>query len=247
MKLYLLSRRSGLAALWVLPCCLANDTLLPPATVLERQVVIIGDKRLILERITPPVPTMPLTPPLATGGYIPVVPLSLGCTVYGGLFTEIRWQDEAGGQYLIWSSLNLMPLSNGIRGHFDWHGTRYGIHLGLGEADAGESPGQQAAFSQITPPVGTGPWYAILQQPEYATAADYVGINALHLWFAENQPQLLAEQAAVRAANEAKAAAQAAQPVNKVTLMRFWPVQSVLHGAQPAPAASNSNCGEGEP
>ena len=61
------------------------------------------------------------------------------------------------------------------------------------------------------------------------------------LIFRKLQPAaLIAEHAQIKAANAARVAFEKAHPpVKQDTLIRFWPIQSVLHGVS-APATSNT-------
>jgi hypothetical protein len=215
--------------------------------VLFRQVVPRGDHKIIFERIVPPVlPTKPAQAGTAPASALPRRTLSLSCTVYGHEFTELRWRDAEGGEYVVWSSLDFTPFTGRNTGGFDQDGVHYEVIMGLGQARAVEAAALLAAFHSIVPPTESGSWYAVLQQPEPLPAGTFDGINALHLWFEANKVAVIAEHEAIKAANVTRKVLEDTQPkVRSDTLMRFWPIQSVLYGIQP-PSTTNGH-GEDQP
>ncbi len=202
--------------------------------VLSRQVVQLQDHKIIFERITPPVPATPPTVSLQTNAALPRQIVSVSCTVYGHEFTEMRWHDLAGGEYVIWSSIDFTPFTGRLSGGFDLGGVHYEVFMGLGEAPSSEALAPLAAFHAIMPPAEPGSWYAIMSQPASVADAAYSGIDALHLHFDANKTAILAEHEAVKASNAALQAQRVVRPsLKQDTVIRFWPIQSVLHGAQP--------------
>lgn len=204
-----------------------------PAQVINREVMRVGDGYVIYELIVPPVVSAePVV--VAAGSPTAALPrqiVSLSCTVYGREFTELRWRDAAGGEYVVWSSLDLTPFTGRSSGGFDLGGVHYEIVMGLGDAPAAEAAAPLAAFREIVPPAGPGSWYAALQQPETISAGAYDGVNALHVYFDANKAAIAAEHEAVKAANAARKAWEAAHPpVKQDTVIRFWPIKSALHG-----------------
>ena len=226
--------------------CLPAQTLDNPR-VIFRQIVPLRDHKIIFERIVPPLlPDKPAQAGAFSGSALPRRTLSLSCTVYGHEFTEVRWRDVEGGEFVIWSSLDFTPLMGRNAGGFDLDGVHYEIVMGLGQARSAEAAVSLASFRSIVPPAEPGPWYVVLQQPETLPAGTFDGINALHLWFDANKAAVIAEHEAIKAANEARKVLEDARPkVKPDTLMRFWPIQSVLHGVQPT--STTNDHGEGQP
>lgn len=210
--------------------------------VLSRQVIQRADHKIIFERIAPPVAAFAKTPSVvvATVPQLPRKVLSLSCTVFNHEFTEVRWRDAAGGEYVIWSSIDFTPLMGRSSAGFEFNGLRYDLFLGLGDAAADVAAGPLKVFRALTPAKSEASWYAVVKQPESLSADAYAGIEALHVYYDANKAALIAEHAQIKAANAARVAFEKAHPpVKQDTLIRFWPIQSVLHGVS-APATSNT-------
>lgn len=204
--------------------------------VLSRQVIQKADHKIIFERIAPPVAAFAKTPSgvVAATPQLPRKSLSLSCTVFNHEFTEVRWRDAAGGEYVIWSSIDFTPFMGRSSGGFVFNGVRYSLFLGLGEAAADVAVAPLEVFHGIPPPVGTASWYAIVKEPESPPAGAFAGINALHLYYDANKTAILAEHAQVKTANAIRVAYEAAHPpVKQDTVIRYWPIQSALHGTAP--------------
>jgi hypothetical protein len=80
----------------------------------------------------------------------------------------------------------------------------------------------------------------IRSAPELVPADAYTGINALHLYYDANKVTIAAEHEQVKAVNAARLAYEVAHPpVKQDTLIRFWPIQSVLHGVSRSATDNN--------
>ena len=213
---------------------------------LSRKVVQAEDHKIIFERIVPPVVVAETgTAPAGAGGYtgpqLPRRALSLSCTVFDHEFSEVRWRDAAGGEYVIWSSIDFTPFTGRNAGGFVQDGVRYSLFMGLGEALESESAEPLSLFHSIAPPTGTASWYAIVKQPDSVPSAAFAGINALHLHYDANKASIIAEHEQVKTANAARLAWEAAHPpVKQDTVIRYWPIQSALHGTAPATATATT-------
>ena len=210
--------------------------------VITRQVIQADDHKIIFERIVPPVATpetAKITKTTTTRQQIRKS-LSLAITVFNHEFSEVRWRDTTGGEYVVWSSIDFTPFTGRSASGFVQGGTCYGLFLGFGEASAGAAAGPLAEFRGAKKPEGTASWYVIRSAPELVPADAYTGINALHVYYDANKTTIVAEHEQVKAANAARLAYEVAHPpVKQDTLIRFWPIQSVLHGVS-APAALNT-------
>ncbi len=204
---------------------------------LGRYVMVEADHKIIFERIVPPAAmtdagTLPANAGGASGPVLPRRLLSLSCSVFNHEFTELRWWDAVGGEYVVWSSIDFTPFMGRSTGGFVLGGVRYELFMGLGQVPAVSAAGPLSLFRGIVPPTGPGSWYAVVRQPEVVPEGAFAGVNALHVYYDANQAVILADHAQVKAANAAREAQEAALPrVKRDTLIRFWPVQSVLHGA----------------
>jgi hypothetical protein len=230
MKTNLNSWLVMLAAVIAAPYLSAQTT---EPVALSRQVVQKADHKIIFERIAPPVAALAKTPSgvVATTPQLPRKSLSLSCTVFNHEFTEVRWSDSAGAEYVIWSSIDFTPFMGRSSAGFEFNGVRYGLFLGLGDAAADVAAEPLALFRSLTPPKSEASWYVVRSAPESPSADAFEGINALHLYHDANKAAILAEHAQVKAANVARVAfAKAHPPVKQDTVIRFWPIQSVLHG-----------------
>lgn len=226
--------RCGLLAAAV-SAALSSPAQTTEPVVLSRKVVQAADHKIIFERIVPPVAAVETTPAVAaSGASSPVLPrrlLSLSCSVFNHEFTELRWWDAAGGEYVVWSSIDFTPFMGRSTGGFVLGGVRYELFMGLGQVPAVSAAGPLSLFRGIVPPTGPGSWYAIVRQPEVVPEGAFAGVNALHVYYDANKAVILADHAQVKAANAAREAQEAALPrVKRDTLIRFWPVQSALHG-----------------
>ena len=211
--------------------------------VIIRQVIQADDHKIIFERIVPPVAapeTAKIAKTFATTRQQIRKSLSLAITVFNHEFSEVRWRDTTGGEYVVWSSIDFTPFTGRSASGFVQGGTCYSLFLGLGEAAADAVAGPLAEFRGIKKPEGAASWYVIRSAPELVPADAYTGINALHLYYDANKVTIAAEHEQVKAVNAARLAYEVAYPpVKQDTLIRFWPIQSVLHGVS-APAALNT-------
>jgi hypothetical protein len=213
--------------------------------VLSQMVINAEDHKIIFERIT-----MPATKAEAVrqpAGEIDYSEpqllrksLSLSCTVFNHEFSEVRWRDASGGEYVIWSSIDFTLFTGRHAGCFVNGGVLYGLYLGLGEAAMDVAAAPLARFHALTAPAGMASWYAIVKQPKSPSSEAYAGINALHLYYDANKAAIIAEHDQVKASNAARISYDTAHPPEKQdTLIRFWPIQSVLHGVS-RPATDNN-------
>lgn len=212
------------------------------SVVLSRQVVQKADHKIIFERIVPPVAAFAKTPSVvvATAPQLPRKVLSLSCTVFNHEFTEVRWSDAAGAEFVIWSSIDFTPFMGRSSAGFEFNGVRYDLFLGLGDAAADAATEPLKVFRSLTPAKSEASWYAVVKQPESLSADAYAGIEALHVYYDANKTAIIAEHAQMKVANAARVAFEKAHPpVKQDTLIRFWPIQSVLHGVS-APATLNT-------
>ncbi|MEQ1749157.1 MAG: hypothetical protein ABL974_07020 [Prosthecobacter sp.] len=224
--------------------------------VLSRKVVDTADHKIIFERIAPPVAAIAKTPLVVnaanssagTGGNTGPKrrawkAIALSCTVYNHEFTELRWHDAAGAEFVVWSSIDFSPFMGRSVGGFDQDAVHFELFLGL--SHVGAAAASLAAFHALTPPAGTASWYVIRSAPESVPADAFAGLDALHRHYDEHKAEIIADHEQVKAANAAREAYDKAHPpVKQDTVIRFWPIQSVLHGVS-APATLNTT--EGAP
>ncbi|MEQ1747824.1 MAG: hypothetical protein ABL974_00265 [Prosthecobacter sp.] len=224
--------------------------------VLSRKVVDAADHKIIFERIAPPVAAIAKTPLVVnaanssagTGGNTGPKrrawkAIALSCTVYNHEFTELRWYDAAGAEFVAWSSIDFSPFMGRSVGGFDQDAVHFELFLGLSHVGLAAA-GPLAAFHALTPPAGTASWYVVRSAPESVPADAFAGLDALHRHYDAHKAEIIADHEQVKAANAAREAYDKAHPpVKQDTLIRFWPVRSAVHDTSAATTKTTSKEG----
>jgi hypothetical protein len=216
--------------------------------VLSRKVVDAVDHKIIFERITPPVEVVVAPTPVtvktgnsSAGAGGSAGPkrrawknIALAATVFNHEFTELRWHDTAGTEFVVWSSIDFSPFMDRSVGGFEQEAVHFELYLGLSHVGLAAA-GPLAAFHALVPPAGTASWYVVRRAPESPAADAFAGLDALHRHYDEHKAEIIADHEQVKAANEARAVyAKAHPPVKQDTVIRFWPVRSAVYSTKPA-------------
>ncbi len=206
-----------------------------PFRILRQTQFDLGDHKLILNRVAPPVlPTAPLKAPpeAAELGPAQVVETAkadkpheamfLSATVHDHKFSEIRWMD---GTHR-WSALSNMDFNLlEALGNIETTDTEYTLLMAIGNegnqsAGAGESPERDAAgdqaekaavnakhFPLLEKRSTTRAQYVVVEEEPGATpsAKDLALLDALHLYYDANRQRLADEHAKRVTANAERA------------------------------------------
>ncbi len=134
-----------LAALWVCAGVSRADEAAPPQQVIATQVINLGDRDLILEKVTPPAPVAPAPAPteeeIQAGldafheRLANTEAALLSATVYDGTWTLLRCRmGEASGEPLTaWLNVNFNYFAN--RATLEHNGRKFRLVIGLGDVD----------------------------------------------------------------------------------------------------------------
>lgn len=210
--------------------------------VLERKEVDLGERRIIMNRVAPP---LLAAQPVAEARVEPERPqlseaeiaemmrryeekehrtIMLSATVYDRQFTELRWNHE-GEQFVAYSSIDF----NFMRGvtDFETDGAFYFFFLGIGNEDTetieerNRLAKEQGWEGYIETHIPQMPAFT-LGRAEYAIVADdpniikrdevFDPIDALHAYFEQNERRLRIEYQRTEALNDARKRYQAANP-----------------------------------
>lgn len=210
--------------------------------VLERKEVDLGERKIIMNRVAPPVlQAQPVEevrveterPQLSEAEIQEMMrryqekehrTIMLSATVYDRQFTELRWTYE-GEQFLAYSSIDF----NFMRGvtDFETDDAFYFFFLGIGNEDtetieernrlAKEQGWEGYVETQIPEPPAFTPGraeYAIVSDDPTTIKRDEVfdPIDALHAYFEQNERRLRIEYQRTEALNEARKRYEAANP-----------------------------------
>jgi hypothetical protein len=201
-----------------------------------------GDHRIIYNRIAPPVlrTQAAQSTPVPSLQYLQWLQarelkaskyISLGATVYDGQFSDVRWSN--GDQWVrVISNINFDYLTGGM-GEFETADTIYQYFLmSSDDTSAGISDSKMLdwlaqARLQLSP---AGSSYLIVDGNAVNDPEALADLDALHAWFTANKDKIVQDyqqQAADMAAREIWRRAH--PPVQKDTIINFWPVKSRVY------------------
>ena len=218
---------------------------LPPINfqILERQEIQIGDRKIIQNRVAPPV----LPEPRAVVAQ-PPAPLSaesvqtalrregkksevlfLSATVYDRAVTQLRWFGEA-GECRAFSNIDFNFLSG--LGEIETEDTVYSILMGLENESRAVPTGQDRGgtaqiplLSQFSP--ARAEYFVVGDKAKPATAEALAGMDALHRYYDAHRVKLTEDYRKREAARvEREVRLKAHPPVPQDTVINFWPADA---------------------
>jgi hypothetical protein len=205
--------------------------------VLQRQVVDLGERSIIFNRVAPPAPakaqaraTQSAASP--TSGTTAEVEepqkkfevLSLSATVYDHRVTELRWSHDQ-REYRAFSNIDFNYFC-GV-GEIETEDTVYMLIMGIGD-----QPRENAA--NVPLPESFSPTrseYRLSNETESAVPLEALAaMDALHRYFDSHRARLIEEHAKREAQRIAREEwLKAHPPVPKDTVINFWPKKSTLY------------------
>lgn len=207
------------------------------ARVLESVEVDFGDHSVFYNRVAAPKlkpeTQRPVPPP-----YVPTaaeieeanridslryVNLWLSCTVFDGVFTEVRfWQD--GQEVVVQSSIDFNLLAHGF--DLETEDSYYSLYLGLGDVPRDEFEGTwPVALLAEAAKAGRSKWQLVSNAP---LSADSVRtLEDLHRYFDTHREKLVAQRAEREAAQRAHEEwLKANPPVPEDIVVNYFPIRS---------------------
>ncbi|MFD2257699.1 hypothetical protein ACFSSA_13530 [Luteolibacter algae] len=227
--------------------------------VIDRKVVDLGERKIIMNRVSPPEKSVPADGAVEEDAGQPEEIreqfiqseskeykfISLSATVYDRKFTELRWRhgDE---RFLAYSNVDFNFM--GGFGSFETDDTNYSFFMGIGNesTDAlaernrfakernleGYVERQIPQMPEFTP--GSVEYAVVSDDPSIVERDEVFGqISALHAYYQANEKRLKTEYQRREALNAARKRYEAANPEKpKDTIINFWPIRGSIHQEQ---------------
>ena len=211
--------------------------------VLEQTQINLGDHKVILNRVEPPVLPKPRavvarpSSPLSAAAVQTALRqeskksevLFLSATVYDREVTQLRWFGE-GGEFQAFSNIDFNFLSG--LGVIETDDTVYSILMGLGnESRAAASEQNRTATAQVPLLNQFSPkraeYFVVEDKAKPATAEALAGIDALHRYYDANRERLAEDYKQREAARvEREIWLKAHPPIPRDTVINFWPADT---------------------
>jgi len=230
-------------------------------TVLDRKEITLGERKLIMTRVVPPVLVNQADQVAVPGNSLSAISLTgvesgpqnreqkdhraviISATVYDRQWTELRWHHQ-GEAFVAYSNIDFNFLRSVT--HFETATASYFFIMAIANmpgTGVPEHPDKGRPQEVTRPDLPAIPAftpgraeYAVLSADPSIIERNEVfdPIDALHAWFEQREPSLRIEYQRTQAINEAQKRHEARYPKEPPdTRIHFWPVRGSVYQQQP--------------